>query len=95
MAFKPGTKVIWLDTPADSQTPQVFEGVVKSASRDEAKLEGEEFPRYAAFLMVDTEEARGYCAGKVELIVRHRREADEMQAALYELMNEQTRQGLR
>lgn len=95
MTLKAGTKVIWLDTAADKRVPQVFEGVVQSATRDEALLEGEKFPRYAAFLLVDGEPARLYCKMKIEQVERHRKEADDLQAGLYQLMNDQVRQGLR
>lgn len=78
--FKPGDKIIWTDGVANRK-PSIFEGTVRSASRDEVRLEGEEFPRFAAFMYPDTPECRDFLAAGIahgEMVKQL--EADRMKA---------------
>lgn len=97
MAFKEGQAVCWLEL--DSTKPEnstIACGVIaKIINRDEVKLEGEKYPRYAAFLYPDTPECRSFMLEGVQLLIKQNAESDAHMKRTYEFNNELVRKGMK
>jgi len=95
MAFKIGTQVIWVDdSEIDVKKHTLKTGTVKSSSKHgETVVEGEEYPRYSAFLYPDTQECRDFLVEGLQLAIRHQEEKNARMSKVYEFNNQLVRAG--